>query len=174
MSEVKTQSHQDPPLPLPKRSLVECSVCGRTCASKCSLLLQWRNKHRFFCNPQLFVLQSHFGQKKRNLSVYEREMHKAVESVHKKSVSSIYWMEDGRIVLFSMLYDVSVFVATYRTMCHMLICGNVPCAQFGHVQTVPGLARKRKQSFDKCFIDLIQRTSWLMLSLVFVFTSKFT
>jgi len=87
--------------------------------------------------------------------VYEREMHKAVDSVHKKSVSSIYWMEDGRIVLFSMLYDVSVFVATYRTMCHMLICGNVPCAQFGHVQTVPGLPRKRKQSFDKCVIDLI-------------------
>jgi len=28
VSEVKTQSHQDPPLPLPKRSLVECSVCG--------------------------------------------------------------------------------------------------------------------------------------------------
>jgi len=87
--------------------------------------------------------------------VYEREMHKAVASMHRKSVSSIYWMEDGHIVLFSMLYDVSVFVATYCTTCHMLICGNVPSAELGLVQTVPGLARKRKQSFDKCVTDLI-------------------
>jgi len=50
VSEVNTQSHQDPPLPLPKRSILECSVCGRTRASKCSLHLQWRNKHRFSRN----------------------------------------------------------------------------------------------------------------------------
>ena len=68
----------------------------------------------FFRNPQLFVLQTEFGQRNGNLSVYEREMRKAVASVHRKSVSSQYWMEDGHIVLFCMLFDVSVFVYDLR------------------------------------------------------------
>jgi len=69
----------------------------------------------FFRNPQLFVLQTEFGQRNGNLSVYEREMRKAVASVHRKSVGNLYWMEDGHIVLFSMLYNVTVFVYDLRS-----------------------------------------------------------
>jgi len=37
LNKVKSQSHQDLPLPLPKQLLVECSVCKRKCSSKQSL-----------------------------------------------------------------------------------------------------------------------------------------
>ena len=45
VNKVKSQSHQHLPLPLPKRLLVECSVCKRKCASKQSLDVHWKRMH---------------------------------------------------------------------------------------------------------------------------------
>jgi len=45
VNKVKSQSHKDLPLPLPKRLLVECSVCKRKCSSKQSLDVHWKRTH---------------------------------------------------------------------------------------------------------------------------------
>ena len=65
----------------------------------------------FFANPQLFVLQTEYGKKFPNLSKYASEMRKAAA---KQTCSPSYWLEDGHIIAFCMLYDVAVFVYDFR------------------------------------------------------------
>ena len=69
----------------------------------------------FFVNPQLFVQRTLFGEQRRNLTHYQNRLRQAVASVQRHSVPEELWMEDGHLVAFSLMYDVTVFV--YNVAC---------------------------------------------------------
>ena len=64
----------------------------------------------FFKNPQIFVRQTEFGHRTPNLSVYKNQMHQAIASIPGHSSSSLYWCENAHLILFALLYDVTMFV----------------------------------------------------------------
>ena len=60
--------------------------------------------------PQLFIQRTLFGKQRRNLTHYQNRLCQAVASVQRYSVPEELWMEDGHLVAFSLMYDVTVFV----------------------------------------------------------------
>ena len=64
----------------------------------------------FFANPQLILLQPEFGKKNPNLSAYVTEMRQAVANVDRRNIGNLLRMEDGHLVSFSLLFDVTVYV----------------------------------------------------------------
>ena len=62
----------------------------------------------FMCNPHILLLHTELGKRGNpNLSFYANELWNAAVT---GSASEGYWMEEGHIVAFAMLYDVTVYV----------------------------------------------------------------
>jgi len=64
----------------------------------------------FYANPQIFIQQTEFARKNSNLTHYVNQMRLVMKNVHKQPVLPMFWMEDARLVAFSLVYDVTVFV----------------------------------------------------------------
>jgi len=61
----------------------------------------------FYANPHLFIQQTEFARKNDNLSQYNTMLRHAIS---KRSVPSLFWLEDAHLVAFSLMFDVTVYV----------------------------------------------------------------
>ena len=64
----------------------------------------------FHRNPIVFTSQTDFGQMNANISEYRNSLCNAIRDIGFKPLPQLFWLNDGHLIIFSMMFDITLFV----------------------------------------------------------------